>query len=328
MRSQSKLKQPKQPKQLKPSTPTAPTTPCGIPGISYSLSFTKNLHTNASALAGVLNLPSTSALWNLYTSATSSTKPILDAWTTERTQYKSAISLRGVRDTKLLALSQNPVYHVIITSDMHPAFNVAKNSVKAGEKVTGTNLVYLAGLWYIGRLIRAAPELFPKSRLPAASGKGDGNGDVDATVKVKLDPYDVLHGWKLLKWVWAVAYPSVAAGLKNTRKDREATKPVWHVQRKTEVEDDAGKGDEGTIATKQDEGADEDTADTITNKGNQATAGAEGVKDEPAYETEESLAKKEDNEIDRIIKRALTDEGDNNNDDEADKHEAKKVKIC
>ncbi|RDW89805.1 uncharacterized protein DSM5745_01580 [Aspergillus mulundensis] len=302
------------------------------------------LHLNAPALAGAFNLPNTSALQTLQTSPTSAAKPILDAWTAERTQYKTAISLRGIRDTKLLALSQDPKYTVILTSEMHPAFNAAKNGGRAGDggkaggNVDGTNLVYLAGLWYIGRLVRACPELFPRSSIAGNEGggdKGDEDGDGDAKAKVQLDPYDVLHGWKLLKWVLM----SCASGKKI--RDRKATGPVWHVQPATAtstataaaVKVEGGEGGEDgesdAVATKQ--GADaEDTSDIVTNKDDPAETGAEDIKDEPEAEAEpeESVPKTEADKIDSVIKRALTDDEDYDALSDAEKHEAKKAKPC
>lgn len=203
-----------------PSKPTNPATkPCNIPNIEYDHSFAEKLHTNMPALAGIFNFPTTQELWDLVQNDPS-TNPIFDAWASERKNFPT--NLRGITHKKLMDLASNQSFRPILANNKHPAFRgqtFQQNQLPAQGKaeVNAMNLPLLTALWYIIRLIKAKPVLFPGSRVPSVSVP-----QTAAAEDISLDAYDVFHAWKLLKWIWWVKVP------KTKPRVKPAMPPVFH----------------------------------------------------------------------------------------------------
>lgn len=78
--------------------------------------------------------------------------------------------------------------------------------------VTATQLPELTVLWFVVRLMRAKQNLFPRTNLAADP--------------IVLDPYDVLHGWKLLAFAWKQIQGGKLA--KSKQQVSPALPPVYH----------------------------------------------------------------------------------------------------
>ncbi|OJI96754.1 hypothetical protein ASPVEDRAFT_78506 [Aspergillus versicolor CBS 583.65] len=222
----------------KPSTPT--TKPCNIPGIEYDHAFPESLQTNLSALAGVFDFPTTQELWDL-TQKDPSTKPIFDVWAGERKNFPT--NLRGLTHTKLMNLASNQAFHPILANDKHPAFssqvfqqNQSQLPAQGKAEVNNMNLPHLTALWYITRLIREKPALFPGSSVSSVS-------QTTGEVIMSFDAYDVFHAWKLLKWIWWVKVP------KTKPRVKRATPPVFHTDSTDSTAGDASGGLDGSSGT-------------------------------------------------------------------------------
>lgn len=223
------------------SKPTEPATkPCNIPGIEYDHAFAESLQTNLSALAGIFNFPTTQELWDL-TQKDPSTKPIFDAWAGERKNFPT--NLRGLTHTKLMNLASNQAFHPILANDKHPAFssqvfqqNQSQLPAQGKVEVNNMNLPHLTALWYITKLIREKPALFPGSSVSSVS-------QTTGEVIMSFDAYDLFHAWKLLKWIWWVKVP------KTKPRVKRATPPVFHTDSTGSTAGDASGGLDGASSS-------------------------------------------------------------------------------
>lgn len=232
-------------------TPTNPTTkPCNIADINYDHSFAEKLQTNMSALAGIFNFPTTQELWDLVQKDPSA-KPIFDAWAGERKNFPT--NLRGITHTKLMNLASNQGIHPILANDKHPAFSehvFQQNQlpVQGKAEMNVMNLPHLTALWYIAKLVREKPVLFPGSRVASVSvGVSVSQA---ATEEISFDPYDVFHAWKLLRWIWWVKVP------KTKPRVKPATPPVFHTDSGVDGLDRAVGGDVASSAVKAEDAKD------------------------------------------------------------------------
>lgn len=104
------------------------------------------------------------------------------------------------------------------------------------------NLPHLTALWYIAKLIREKPVLFPGSRVASVSvGVSVSQAPTD---EISFDPYDVFHAWKLLRWIWWVKVP------KTKPRVKPATPPVFHTDSGVDGLDGAVGGGASSSAVK------------------------------------------------------------------------------
>ncbi|KAL4915877.1 hypothetical protein BDW62DRAFT_203181 [Aspergillus aurantiobrunneus] len=223
-----------------PPPPPPQTNPSTIPGITYSQPFIDSLARCPPALAGVFTLATTKDLWALVLSDPA-TKPILDAWAEERRNIDSRKLF--ARHARIMRLVEDQAFHGILCSSTHPAFSLAQTSSTGGKGTggndngngndnVGANLPLLTAIWYIARLVKAKPVLFPRSQVSDAG--------------LSFDTYDMLHGWKLLKWVWRVK--SQGTPVKDP-KAVLAVRPVYHVESAAVDEDGGKRGSESVEGT-------------------------------------------------------------------------------
>ena len=124
-------------------------------------------------------------------------------------------------------LASNQGFHPVLADNKHPAFSgqvFQQNQLPAQGKagVNAMNLPLLTALWYIMRLIKEKPVLFPGSRVPSVSMGVSSVPQTAAAEDISLDAYDVFHAWKLLKWIWWVKVP------KTKPRVKPAMPPVFH----------------------------------------------------------------------------------------------------
>ncbi|KAL2854083.1 hypothetical protein BJX68DRAFT_264830 [Aspergillus pseudodeflectus] len=185
-----------------------PTRSCGIPGIDYDATYVKNLLTSPGCLAGAFGLPSAKAIWALAL-RDPETKPIVDSWIEERKNFGKH-ALNNVYQPSLERLLADPAMHPILTSNQAPASTPVGRSLGRADIAT---LAKLTGLWYIARLVRAKPEIFPRSQVEPV---------------LSLNGYDLLHGWKFLRWVWGEKARN-RLGNYEGKRGSQATRPVFHI---------------------------------------------------------------------------------------------------
>ncbi|KAH3002676.1 hypothetical protein KXV52_000701, partial [Aspergillus fumigatus] len=104
-------------------------------------------------------------------------------------------------------------------------------------EVKDKSLPELTVLWYVVQLMRAKPSLFPRTNI--------------TTDPIRLSPYDVLHGWKLLSFFWK----QIQGGKKAKGKPQKnvAIPPVFHTPTNPNAvlgsgPNTASAGDPGTAA--------------------------------------------------------------------------------
>ncbi|KAL2825554.1 hypothetical protein BJY01DRAFT_256225 [Aspergillus pseudoustus] len=182
------------------------TKPCRIPEVDYDRHFADFLYTSAPGLAGVFHLPTTRELWDLFLHDRD-TKPILEDWVDERKRL-GLPAYKGIHHKHLSDILADPRRYSILFAESHPAFS---SPGRALGKIDIRMLARFAGAWFIVRLVRAKPSLFPRSRL-------------DPTLSI--NPYDLLHGWKFLKWVWMVTQ----RGVPKKPRAIAAIAPVYHIE--------------------------------------------------------------------------------------------------
>ncbi|KAI9374709.1 hypothetical protein BJX61DRAFT_540513 [Aspergillus egyptiacus] len=262
-------------------SPNTPTRPCSIRGIDYDQKFTRQLSHSPSALAGVLGLPDTSALHTLYYED-AATKPIFESYLTyrqnhpqrprqrkrriqiqiqtpeptptptpgcsaptqqpasagTRTQPLAALARVRLEPRQLLSYAQNLQYR--------RAFLDGRARPTVGrDGVTARNVDVIMTLWYIVRVMRAKPALFPRTDFAGPTEEEGCRCHLD---RCHLDQYDVYHGLKLL------AHLGVREGTaRKARNAKKAVRPVFHrgagagmemdeVKAEVEVEAEADEG--------------------------------------------------------------------------------------
>ncbi|KAL3475514.1 hypothetical protein BJX99DRAFT_259284 [Aspergillus californicus] len=181
-----------------------PTKPSGLEGIDYDCTFIQKLGVKAHALAGAFHLPNTKDLFDLHLSD-AATKPHIDAWVTHRIGIPKDKERKYncIRIKNILSLAGDKACHDAVLGEYPP---------KLGENgVIETVLPTMTALWYIGRLIEDKPSLFPGSEVTATGAS--------------FSPYDVLHGWKLLVFMWK-AHKDGEIHKKSTKAS--ATLPIFH----------------------------------------------------------------------------------------------------
>ncbi|KAI9926913.1 hypothetical protein MW887_004012 [Aspergillus wentii] len=150
------------------------------------------MHQSTRLLAGCLGLDDGQQVFDLLYKDPA-TKPLLEEWCEHRrNHYGTSLSVAKltIQAPVLLALAQDPKAEPIITSDIRPELGEREGR----ESITADWLAPLTCLWYLGRIIAGKPQLFPSSVCPSMSGRQG------FTLESHLNPYDVLHGWKLLTW--------------------------------------------------------------------------------------------------------------------------------
>ncbi|XHG04640.1 hypothetical protein AWENTII_007891 [Aspergillus wentii] len=123
---------------------------------------------NTGLLAGCLGLQNALHVWDLLLKDKYA-RPILTEW---------AQHAKNQFGTQLLSMAFEDEFQSIIFGDDRPVVD--------GLKVTNATIAPLTCLRYVVQLMAAKPHLFRNSSV-----KG---------VTPSLNPYDVLHGWKLLAW--------------------------------------------------------------------------------------------------------------------------------
>ncbi|KAJ0418535.1 hypothetical protein BJY00DRAFT_314901 [Aspergillus carlsbadensis] len=184
------------------------TKSCGIPGVDYDATYVKNLLTSPGNLAGAFGLPSTKEIWSLAL-RDPDTKPIVDGWIEERKNFTKHV-LNNIYQTSLERLLADPDMHPVITDGQPPAFSTVGRALGRADMAT---IAKLTGLWYIVRLVRAKPDLFPRSQVEPV---------------LTLNPYDLLHGWKFLRWVWREKSFNRLSDYEKKRCSN-AIRPVFHI---------------------------------------------------------------------------------------------------
>ncbi|KAL4958616.1 uncharacterized protein BDV14DRAFT_206514, partial [Aspergillus stella-maris] len=158
--------------------------PCGIPGVTYTLDYVKKLDSATSHLAGAFHFEDSSEVWTLY-KADKSTKPWLDGYIAARSnafgwQPKQAVKKYDTINPKFLG--------TIWTDERYRAMLVNPQCPAQGDaEVTEKTMTTWGTAWYTFQLMRARPDLFPKSKV-------EGN-------QVTVEPHDWLHGWKLMSFI-------------------------------------------------------------------------------------------------------------------------------
>jgi hypothetical protein len=194
-----------------------------VPGIDYDDYFATFLYTYPCALAGVFNFPTTKELWDLFLHDPD-TKPILEDWVDERKRL-GLLAYRSIQQTSLAGILRNPQFHLVLFAESHPAFSIPGRAL---GKIDTKTLARFAGAWFVVRLVKAKPSLFPRSQVEPT---------------LLINPYDLLHAWKLLKWVWSITARTLPA---NPRY-KLATRPVFHIPQPTQespVQTDSAHGTE------------------------------------------------------------------------------------
>ena len=135
-------------------------------------------------MAGCLGLRSATEVYAFYHDDPF-TKPLFDRWLKYRNYLREKLNLTAapsIDGIDLFRRYQDPEIQPLLHRKYPP--RLKKHSVER------TNIVSLGTLWYIHQLVKGKPELFPRSIVERAS---DGRDSV-----TYLNPYDLLHGWKLL----------------------------------------------------------------------------------------------------------------------------------
>ncbi|KAL3452231.1 hypothetical protein BJX65DRAFT_303067 [Aspergillus insuetus] len=182
------------------------TKPCNIPGIDYDASFAQCLFQNTQALAGAFGFSNTRDLWDLVL-IDEDTKPVIEAWVAERNRLGSHV-YKDIRQTSLTQILADTAMQSLLRGDAHPASTPLGRGLIKTETQT---LARLTGLWFIIRLIRAKPGLFPRSQVEPT---------------LTINAYDLLHGWKLLKWAWRVNY---SRRLPKKPRYQASIRPIFHI---------------------------------------------------------------------------------------------------
>ncbi|KAH2124180.1 hypothetical protein KXV35_008809, partial [Aspergillus fumigatus] len=150
---------------------------------------------NAPALAGCFGLPDSVAVWKLI-NEDKDMKDVINAYITHRVNNYGYAEDYGKRPD----------------ANVFPAL-MAPTTLRVGVlEVKDKSLPELTVLWYVVQLMRAKPSLFPRTNI--------------TTDPIRLSPYDVLHGWKLLSFFWK----QIQGGKKAKGKPQKnvAIPPVFH----------------------------------------------------------------------------------------------------
>jgi hypothetical protein len=192
----------------------ASSKPSQIPGIDYDAGFVQSLYSTPGALAGVFGLPTTKELWALILHDTATT-PIVHGWVEERKNFGCNV-FGKIRQPALQQLLADPAMHSVLTSDQHPAFSSMGRNLSRADIPT---LAKITGLWYLVRLVKAKPGLFPRSQVVPL---------------LTINAYDLLHGWKFLIWIWREAGKNTLLNHQG-RKCSQALRPVFYIPSLTSI---------------------------------------------------------------------------------------------
>ncbi|PWY93955.1 hypothetical protein BO94DRAFT_572500 [Aspergillus sclerotioniger CBS 115572] len=169
--------------QEAPSDRTEVCNQHNYPGIGYTNRCVLNIQKSDAFLASCLGLKWTTDVYALY-HEDPVTKPQFDKWLKYRAYLKKLFNLArppNIHGIDLFKHYQDPQFKPLL-NNIYPA-RVEKTSENL---VNRTNIVSLGTLWYIYQLVKGKRDLFPRSRV------------TDTGTVTELDPYDLLHAWKLL----------------------------------------------------------------------------------------------------------------------------------
>ncbi|KAI9370901.1 hypothetical protein BJX61DRAFT_544160 [Aspergillus egyptiacus] len=183
---------------------TAPTKPCKFVGIEYDQAFVDGLEGSAPKLAGAFGLKDTIQLWDLY-NADEDFHELIDDYINHRKANYGETNLLP----KHLAVKPQ-VMEVAYSPELQPIFSAPAKPSIASAKIKPEMLATVTVIWYVIRMVRTKPSLFPRSR---------------AINDIRLDRYDLLHGWKLLAFFWKQI--SSAKASKNPQRN-QASRPTYH----------------------------------------------------------------------------------------------------
>ncbi|KAL3475507.1 hypothetical protein BJX99DRAFT_259278 [Aspergillus californicus] len=155
---------------------------CDVDGVLYEKNYFQLVDQSGTRMAGALRLRDSSQLWDLYFHDPA-TRPILIEWLNIRkSKYGGVLSKRAYLTLRPHIVNYAFVIHWqrVICNSNQPSIGVSG----VEEKM----LPPLTCLWFCVRLVRAKPDVFPRSKL-----------DIQP---IYLDPYDMAHAFKLLSWIY------------------------------------------------------------------------------------------------------------------------------
>ncbi|RAK96042.1 uncharacterized protein BO80DRAFT_438912 [Aspergillus ibericus CBS 121593] len=155
------------------------------PGIAYTTYYVNSIQRSNANMAGCFGFTWASSVHTLFFSDPV-TQPLFDEWVEYRTYLKGVIGRNKefkVDGPKLFERYRDPRLEAVLDAPGPP-------KIGAGDLIRKHNIVILGVLWFVHQLVKRKRYLFPRSRVAPGS---DGRDRV-----VLLDPYDLLHGWKLL----------------------------------------------------------------------------------------------------------------------------------
>lgn len=183
-------------------------------GIYFTMEYVQLMGTNAAVLAGALGLPFSDEIGKLW-HTNSSTKPLLEEWTTA---YKNRFGhsqldpkYRKVNPKQAMSLYKNPEKVPLFTRDTRP--RIEDNGVTDME-ITSLNM-----LWSCLRVMRACPLIFRKSKL---------------NHPIAFHPSEILGALKLLQYIRTY---KEKGQLKPGGARQQAIQPYFYAETAQVVED-------------------------------------------------------------------------------------------
>ncbi|KAL7652482.1 hypothetical protein ACMYSQ_009763 [Aspergillus niger] len=134
-----------------------------IEGINYTAGYVKQLSSDDELLAGAWGMKDTTEIWDLC--------------------YRSGPRMTKILEDFLFGWSQDMSYISIFDDTEPPKVD--------WDKVTMSNVIGITAIWTLHEMARIKPAMF---RHTYQYIPGERN-------PFKLDPYDLLHGIMLLRWV-------------------------------------------------------------------------------------------------------------------------------
>ncbi|GKZ84814.1 hypothetical protein AnigIFM56816_010369 [Aspergillus niger] len=157
-----------------------------IEGINYTAGYVKQLSSDDELLAGAWGMKDTTEIWDLcYRSGPRMTKILEDFVGCMKPSKRAQVDARDILtiDMQLFGWSQDMSYISIFDDTEPPKVD--------WDKVTMSNIVGITAIWTLHEMARIKPAMF---RHTYQYIPGERN-------PFKLDPYDLLHGIMLLRWV-------------------------------------------------------------------------------------------------------------------------------
>ncbi|GLA22092.1 hypothetical protein M752DRAFT_267817 [Aspergillus phoenicis ATCC 13157] len=157
-----------------------------IEGVNYTAGYVKQLSSDDELLAGAWGMKDTTEIWDLcYRSGPRMTKILEDFVGCMKPSKRAQDDARDILtiDMQLFGWSQDISYISIFDDTEPPKVD--------WDKVTMSNVIGITAIWTLHEMARIKPAMF---RHTYQYIPGERN-------PFKLDPYDLLHGIMLLRWV-------------------------------------------------------------------------------------------------------------------------------